>query len=212
MGPTAQALAHNFSTMTLTSSSIDNWYIDSCASSHMVSNFDFLSHVHPPTSFTPPNIIIGNGSSLPITAIGSISFPLTDHSLHLHNILVSLHIIKNLISVCRFTTDNNCSIEFDPFGLSVKDLAMGNVIVRCNSSRELYSFRLSPHPHTFATITSTPVLWHRRLGHLGHESLSHLTSSLHWACNKSELETMCHPCQLGRQRAPSFCSIHFTCF
>jgi hypothetical protein len=79
----------------------------------------------------------------------------------------------------------------------VKDLATGNVTVRCNSSRELYSFRPPVHPHAFAAIISTPVLWHRRLGHLGHESLSYLTP-LHSSCNKSELETLCHACQLGR--------------
>ena len=172
--------------------------MDLGASSHMVSNSDCLSHVHPPTSFTPPTIVVGNGSSLPVTALGITSFSLPDRSLHLHNILISPHIIKNLISVYRFTTDNNYAIKFDPFGLSVKDLATGNVIVRCNSSGELYSFRLSTHPHTFAAITSTPVLWHCRLCHLGHESLSHLAPSLHSACNKSELETLCHACQLGR--------------
>jgi histone deacetylase 1/2 len=124
---------------------------------------------------------------------------MTAHPLHLHDILVSPHIIKNLISVRRFTIDNQCSVEFDPFGLSVKDLATRNVIVRCNSSGELYSFQPpTTHPRTFAAITSPPVLWHRRLSHLGHESLSHLAPSLHSACNKSELETLCHACQLGR--------------
>jgi hypothetical protein len=33
--------------------------------------------------------------------------------LFLSNVLVSPNIIKNLISVRRFTADNNCSIEFD---------------------------------------------------------------------------------------------------
>jgi hypothetical protein len=42
------------------------------------------------------------------------------------------------------------------------------------------------------------MIWHRRLCHLGHESLSHLAPSIHSACNKSELETLCHSCQLGR--------------
>jgi len=106
----------------------------------MVSNSDSLSHTHPPSLFTPSNIIVGNGSSLPVTAIGSTSFPIPGRSLYLHNILISPHIIKNLISIRRFTIDNHWSVEFDLFGLSVMDLAMGNVIVRWNSSRELYSF------------------------------------------------------------------------
>jgi hypothetical protein len=99
---------------------------------------------------------------------------LPNSSLHLHNVLISPHIIKNLIFVRRFTIDNHCSVEFDPFGLSVKDLATGNVIIRCNSTGELYSFRPPPNHHSFTVVTSTLVLWHRRLGHLGQESLSRL--------------------------------------
>jgi hypothetical protein len=113
-----QALATNFNTMTLMPPPTDNWYMDSGASSHMVSNSDSLSQFHPPTPFTPHHIIVGNGSYLPVTSIGSTSFQLpADNSLHLHNILVSPHIIKNLIYVRRFTNDNNCSVEFCPLGL-----------------------------------------------------------------------------------------------
>jgi hypothetical protein len=43
-------------------------------------------------------------------------------SLALNNVLVSPHLIKNLISVHQFTIDNNCSVDFDPSGCSVKDL------------------------------------------------------------------------------------------
>jgi hypothetical protein len=56
---------------------------------------------------------------LPITSTGSYSFPTLNRSLVLNNVLVTPSIIKNLISMHRFTTDNNCSIEF---GLSMKDL------------------------------------------------------------------------------------------
>jgi hypothetical protein len=91
---------------------------------------------------------VGNGALLPVTAIGSHTFPFPNRNLVLHNVLVSPHIIKNLISIRRFTTDNNCSIEFDPFGLSVKDLQTRNVIARCNSSGDLYPFF---QPSTSAT-------------------------------------------------------------
>lgn len=95
---------------------------------------------HPISFMTPANIIVGNGSSLPVTSVRSTSFPITNHPLHLHYMFISPHIIKDLISVHRFTTDNHCSIEFDPFGLYVKDLVTRNMIVWCNSSGELYSF------------------------------------------------------------------------
>ena len=45
--------------------------------------------------------------------------------LHLSHVLVSLKHIKNLISVCQFTSDNNCSVQFDP--CSVKDVHIRHV-------------------------------------------------------------------------------------
>jgi hypothetical protein len=38
---------------------------------------------------------------------------------HLNNILVAPNIIQNLLSVHQFTTDNSCSMEVGPFGLSM---------------------------------------------------------------------------------------------
>jgi hypothetical protein len=37
-------------------------------------------------------------------------------------------------------------MEFDLFGLSVKDLSTQKVITRCNSSGPLYTMRLPSHP------------------------------------------------------------------
>jgi hypothetical protein len=56
---------------------------------------------------------------LPVTAIGATTL---SPSLALNNVLVSPHLIKNLISVRQFTIDNNCSVDFDPSGCSVEDL------------------------------------------------------------------------------------------
>jgi len=108
--------------------------------------------------------------------------------------MVSPQLIKNLIYVRQFTIDNNCSVEFDPTGCSVKDLLSRNVIVRCNSSGPLYPLRLPAVQSLVAATESS--LWHRRLGHPGHEALSKLASSLP-TC-RHDTTTVCHACQLGR--------------
>lgn len=46
--------------------------------------------------------------------------------LHLKNVIVTHNIIKNLIYVRKFTTDNKCLIEFDPYRFFVKDLKLVN--------------------------------------------------------------------------------------
>jgi hypothetical protein len=62
---------------------------------------------------------VGNGSPLPVTLVGDTILP----GLFYLNVLVTPDIIQNLLSVHRFTTNNWCSMEFDPFSLSVKDLS-----------------------------------------------------------------------------------------
>jgi len=74
--------------------------------------------------------------------------------------------VRNLLSVRQFTKDNNCTIEFDAFGFSVKDIPTSRVILRCNSSDSLYTVPTIPAtPH--ASIAISTSLWHQRLGHPG---------------------------------------------
>ena len=78
----------------------------------------------------------------------------------------------------------------------MKDLPSWNVIVRCNSSGPLYPLHLPAAQSLVATDGST--LWHRRLGHSGHEVLSKLASSGLPGCRHDSSSSLCHACQLGR--------------
>jgi hypothetical protein len=92
------------------------------------------------TTLHPRSIIVGNGSILPVTSVGDSLLP---GPFYLNDVLVAPDLVQSLLSVRRLTTDNSCSMEFDPFGLSVKDLATRSVIVRYNSSSPLYTIPLS---------------------------------------------------------------------
>jgi hypothetical protein len=96
------------------------WYLDTGASSHMSSNAGNLASLQP-VSFSPP-ITVGNGTTLPVTHHASSAIATNRTPLSLNNVLVSPHLVKNLISVRSLTRDNNVSVEFDPFGFSIKDL------------------------------------------------------------------------------------------
>jgi hypothetical protein len=113
---------------------ITDWVTDSGASNH-TSSAGNLPYVRPPLPTDLSSIIVANGSSLLVTSAGNITLP---GPFYLNNVLVTPDIIQNLLSVYHFTTDNWCSVEFDPFILSVKDLSSRNVIARCNSSWALY--------------------------------------------------------------------------
>src|SRR5579883_3192288 len=90
-------------------------YFDTGATHNMTADAGILTSTS--ASSFPPHIVVGNGHLLPVTTTGVARLP---HNLHLNNVLVSPNLIKNLISVRQFTSDNNCSVEFDPFGCSVK--------------------------------------------------------------------------------------------
>jgi hypothetical protein len=79
--------------------------------------------------------------------------------------------------VRRFTTDNDCPIEFDLFGLSMKDLQTWIMITRCNSTGDLYLFFPPVSTPALGAASVSTTLWHRRLGHLGSEALSKLITS-----------------------------------
>jgi hypothetical protein len=94
-------------------------------------------------------------------------------------------------------------MEFDPFGLSVKDLSTQNVIVRCNSSGPLYTMRLPSHPAPSSPMSAPSALvasastWHRCLGHPGIDVLSKLSHDSRVICSRCSHD-LCHACQLGR--------------
>lgn len=81
---------------------------------------------------------VRNSASMPILPSGHTSLPTPSGiSFDLHNVLVVPSIVRNLLCVRKFTRDNSCSIEFDYFGFSIKDLRTKSVILCCNSDREL---------------------------------------------------------------------------
>ncbi|XP_021760551.1 uncharacterized protein LOC110725371 [Chenopodium quinoa] len=172
----------------------DNWYMDTGATSHMTSNQGTLSSYFNLSNHH--NIIVGNGSGIPIHGHGQASLP----PFTLNNVLHAPNLIKNLIFVRKLTSDNFVSIEFDPFGFSVKDLRTGTTRMRCDSSGELYPFTstasLASNPTALAAFPST--LWHARLGHPGTSILSSLKKKNFIECNRVVNSTVCSSCVLGK--------------
>jgi hypothetical protein len=191
------ALASAYNTMALTPPPSD-WAIDSGASYHTTPTTGTLSSSQPPSPTHPTSIVVRNSSTLRVTFIGASVLP---RPFYLNDILVAPHITHNLLYVRRFTTDNSCSIEFDPTGFSVKDLVTRTPLAQCDSVGPLYTLRpsstsVSPPPVLVSTTTSTT--WHRCLGHPRPDVMTKLSSTLDSSCNRGHFEGHCHACQLGR--------------
>ncbi|GJW98268.1 ribonuclease H-like domain-containing protein [Tanacetum coccineum] len=139
-----------------------------------------------------PSISVGDGHSITITNTGHSILPTPTKSLHLNNVLITPHIVKNLISIRQFVRDNNCTIEFDAFGFFVKDFLMRRVLLRCDSTGDLYPVT-TPSPIHHAFLVSQHM-WHQRLGHPGGEVLRRLVSSNFISYNKEKPPVLYHVC------------------
>jgi hypothetical protein len=166
--------------------------------SHMTSDDGILLSRHLPSH---PSITVGNGASLPVTHRGSFALRTDSSTFHLNNVLVVPSLIHNLLSVRRFTRDNSCSIEFDAFGFSVKDIRTRRMILRCNSSGDLYTIPTAAatnHVAPHAALATSSTLWHHRLGHPSNAAITTLRNNSHISCNKVASNSLCHACQLGK--------------
>jgi hypothetical protein len=195
-----QSLTNSFNTMTMVPPAVTDSVVDHSASNHTTLDAGNLTFVRPPNINDPSSIIVGNISSLLVTSVGDTTLP---SPFYLNNVIVTPDIIQNLLSVHRFTTDNWCSMKFDPFELYVNDFSTRNVITKCDGSGPLYTMHLPSRstplssvaaPTTLVASTST---WHRCLGHPGVDTMSKLSNAssiIYCRCTHD----LCHAYQLGR--------------
>nr|GEV14366.1 ribonuclease H-like domain-containing protein [Tanacetum cinerariifolium] len=147
---------------------------------------------------------VGDGHFIPVTNIGHSILSTPFKSFRLNNVLITSHIVKKLIYVRQFIFDNDCTIEFDSFGFSIKDFVTRRVLLRCDSTGDLYLVMApSPIPSVFLVSQQT---WHQRLGHPRTEVQRRLVSNNVISCNKEKLPVLFHTCQLGKHVRLSFIS------
>ena len=119
---------------------------------------------------THNHILAGDGNHIPVTGHGLCSINTKINPLPSVMSSSPPQIIKNLISVRKFTTESSCLVEFDPFGFFVKDLQTRRLITRCHSSGDLYPVTHDTLPSTCLATSLAAIssdTWHNRLGHPG---------------------------------------------
>ncbi|GJZ86543.1 ribonuclease H-like domain-containing protein [Tanacetum coccineum] len=86
----------------------------------------------------------------------------------------SSHLTDN--TVRQFTHDNDVSVEFDAYDFSVKDYQTRWLLLRCDSTGDLYPVTQQPSSQTPIVLLSfSSTTWHRRPGHLGDDVLRRLS-------------------------------------
>nr|GEY45253.1 RNA-directed DNA polymerase, eukaryota [Tanacetum cinerariifolium] len=127
-----------------------------CASSHLNDYVHSLSNVLNMCIY--PSVLVGDGYSISVTNFGHSILHTPHQPLHLNNVLITLNIGKNLIYARQFFRDNNCTVEFDAFGFSIKDFMTRRVLLQCDSTGYLYPItKPSIITHDFLTIHQLDV-------------------------------------------------------
>jgi hypothetical protein len=62
-----------------------------------------------------------NGAGMSISHVGETTIHTQNHNLKLNHILHVPQAKKNLVSIHRFTTDNNVLLEYHPYFFLIKD-------------------------------------------------------------------------------------------
>ncbi|KAK2989712.1 hypothetical protein RJ640_030205 [Escallonia rubra] len=116
-----------------------NWFPDTAANYHLTPDINALNAVN--EYMGNDQLHVGNGQGLQITHTGNASIHPNTRKLDLRNVLCVPKIVKNLLSVQRFTTDNSCFFEFWPNHFVIKDQRTKKVLMERPSEAGIYSLR-----------------------------------------------------------------------
>jgi hypothetical protein len=132
---------------------VTDWVAVFDATNHTTPHSSHISSPRPHSLDHPSSIVVGNGSILLVTSVGDSVLP---GPFYLNDVLLAPDLVQSLPSVCRFTIDNSCAMEFDLFGLSMKDLTIRRVLARYDSTGPLYTLPLptsiTPTPHDVSYV------------------------------------------------------------
>jgi histone deacetylase 1/2 len=135
-----------------------------------------------------------------IHQIGQSTLYTPDRNLILNKVLYALEAHKNLISVHRFTNDNNTFLEFHPNFFLVKDQETKKVLLRGRCKGGLYPFESSSSSkQVFGTTKCSTSRWHDCLGHLSRPVVPQILRNNKLPfISDSNKETVCDACQQGK--------------
>ena len=221
--PNSDQAQSYISESTLGDDSPQSWVLDTGATNHITPDVNNLASKGDYKG--KAKVIVGNGNSMNISHIGSNSFHASHikHAFTLHDILHVPNASKNLLSISKFTRDNNIVLEFDSVCCLIKDKRTKQVLLKGSLIDGLYHLSIRPSSSSqsqfdslsssakssvnafHSTTTSNPVVpssltsrvWHCRLGHPSHKVLCKVLSSVNPSLSVKEC-SFCDACQIGK--------------
>ncbi|KAL4575060.1 hypothetical protein LXL04_021901 [Taraxacum kok-saghyz] len=162
--------------VTTSSPGSPKWLFDTGASNHVASDPTSLHHVSEYGG--PDEIVLGDGTCLPITHIGHSYIHTSHKPLILSNVLHVPKLNNNLVSVGELCDTNLVSVEFFPSHFYVKDLDTEARLMRGERTDGVYLTRSPATRSIHVTSKTSPLLLHHKLGHPSRQVFKQLVSKL----------------------------------
>jgi hypothetical protein len=179
-----------------------NWYPNTGATHCITSDLKNLN-LHSEAYGGLDEIQVGDGTRFAIknTGISKLS-----PNFILRFILHVPQITKNLLSIQKFTSDNNVYVEFHPSCFFVKDPTLGKILHRGLSRHGLYHWftPATAPPSIFSTSRTSFVDWHARLGHPVDRIVRHVLSKFQLPYVPNKKLIVCPDCQHGKSHQLPF--------
>lgn len=181
----------------------NSWLLDSGASHHVTNDLNDLSQHNPYNG--NEQLVIGDGTSLPITHIGSMYLNISDFPILLSNVLYVPKISRNILSLSRLCHDNNILISFSSSYFVIKDLSNNQTILEGQTTQGIYNCCLSsPLAYSAITHQSSSSNWHHRLGHPSVKVLNIISNLLNVSSSNLLSSDPCNACNINKSHKLPF--------
>lgn len=209
-----------------------SWFPDSGAFFHVTNDAKNLQQLTPIEG--PDQIYMGNGQGLHIQSSGSSVFtsPIHPHTpLTFHNLLLIPTITKNLLSVSQFCRDNNVYFLFDANKCFVLSQVNNDVLLEGQVGKDgLYEFpsltlassvvksqpvcssQFTSSINSVSVDSSSPNVWHLRLGHHNSQALKLVLQSCNVPIHNKISFDFVATCCMGKAHRLHSPSSHTTYF
>lgn len=152
-----------------------DWYLDSGASTHIVSNVNLLSNVcyQPETK----EIIVANQTAVQVLCSGDMQITTCvgnkEITIDVKNVLCVPNLTTNLLSVSRIIASGN-RVMFNQHGCLIYN-SQNDCIGEAHLENGVYRLRVvKSEQHLAAAVKTSNITWHRRLGHINASDLRKL--------------------------------------
>lgn len=177
-----------------------NWFPDTDATHHVTPEFFEIQQLNHYKG--GDQLYVGNGTGFPIQNTGNSYFPSHDRTFHFKCILHVSSITKPLLSVQKFSHDNNVFFEFHVDCFFVKDPTTKKVLLSDRSKNGLYTLPIkissSFQPFAYLSSKASSDCWHLRLGHPHQRILHQVLKKYNLPVSSLVLHKLCSACQLGK--------------